>query len=225
MTSIDNEKGVIFDMDGVLIDSAAAHKQAWFELAEREGYPISDQIFTGIFGLQNPSILAILSGRQLPAAQIIEFSDWKEQRYRDIIAETVDLAPGGYRLLKQLKDAGFHLAIGSSAPKANIDLIINKLQLSKYFQAFVSSEDTTRGKPAPDTFLVAAVKLNLAPANCVVVEDAVHGVKAGKAAGMKVVALTTTTDRSNLHEADLIVNSLDDLKAEDFTRLLESPRL
>jgi beta-phosphoglucomutase len=222
MTSVDNCKGVIFDMDGVLVDSAPAHKQSWYELAARQGYPISDEIFYGLFGMQNQQILPILAGRALPAEQIDALADWKEQRYRDIIAESLELAAGGYRLLAQLKDNGFRLAIGSSAPRANLDLIVEKLGLAKFFDALVSSADAPRGKPAPDTFLAAAKKLRLEPSQCVVVEDAVHGIKAGKAAGMMVIALTTTADRKFLHEADLIVDGLKDLKPSDFTNLLDS---
>ncbi len=220
MKSIDNGKGVIFDLDGVLIDSGPAHKQSWFELAEKQGYPMSDEIFYNTFGMQNPQILAILAGRELPVEQIAELADWKEKRYREIIAETLELSPGGYELLNQLKEAGFRLAIGSSAPRENLDLVVDGLHLQHLFDALVCSADTTRGKPAPDTFLKAAQKLRLAPQQCVVVEDAVHGVKAGKAAGMAVIALTTTTDRVNLLEADIIVNSLSELKAVDFLRLL-----
>jgi beta-phosphoglucomutase len=221
MAAMNDGKGVIFDMDGVLVDSAPAHKQSWFELASRERFPISEEIFYGTFGMQNQQILPILAGHELPAEQIEALADWKEQRYRDIIAESLELAAGGYELLGQLKDNGFRLAIGSSAPKENLDLIVEKLGLAKYFDAYVSSVDAPRGKPAPDTFLAAAKKLRLEPRRCVVVEDAVHGIKAGKAAGMAVIALTTTAQRKFLGEADLIVDGLGNLTSADFIRLLE----
>jgi beta-phosphoglucomutase-like phosphatase (HAD superfamily) len=112
------------------------------------------------------------------------------------------------------------LAIGTSAPRANLDLVLERLRLRRYFNSCVTKEDVANGKPAPDTFLAAAQKLSLAPNRCVVVEDAVQGIEAGKAAGMPVIALTTTRDRAALSAADMIADSLGELKAEDFTKLL-----
>jgi HAD superfamily hydrolase (TIGR01509 family) len=220
MTIIDNCKGAIFDLDGVLIDSGPAHKQSWFELAHMQGYHITDEIFYSTFGMQNPAILTLLEGREPPAEKVAALAAWKEKRYRDIIADTLELAAGGYELLRKLRKDGFRLAIGSSAPKENLDLAVTKLGLEKYFDAFVCSADAPRSKPAPDTFLTAARKIGLAPKRCVVVEDSVAGISAGKAAGMKVIALTTTNSRDKLTQADVIVNNLSDLTTADFTKLL-----
>jgi beta-phosphoglucomutase len=212
--------GVIFDLDGVLADTGWAHRQAWYDLAEREDLDMSDEFFTSTFGMQNYQILPMLYGRALSHAQIERLSDWKEQRYRDLIAEKLVLPPGGERLLNELKQARFLLAIGSSAPRANLDMVLERLNVHGYFDACVTKEDVTNGKPAPDTFLMAAQKLELPPHRCVVVEDAVQGVEAGKAAGMPVIALTTTRDRAALAQADMIADGLGELKAEDFKKLL-----
>ena len=220
MTSVNGSKGVIFDLDGVLIDSGWAHKQAWFDLAEKEDLKMSDEFFYSTFGLQNAQIIPMLVGRDLPSDELEKLSEWKEQRYRDLISGTLALSPGAERLLIELKDNEFLLAIGSSAPKANLDLIFQSLKLNNYIDACITKEDVTKGKPAPDTFLKAAQKLSLAPRHCVVVEDAVPGIEAGKTAGMPVIALTTTRDRAYLLEADIIVNGLDELKAADFVGLL-----
>ena len=220
MTQVNGRMGVIFDLDGVLVDSGWAHRQAWCDLAEREGFRMSDEFFTNTFGMQNYQILPMLAGCDLSCEEIDRLADWKEQRYRGLIAEKLTLPPGGARLLDELKDAGFLLAIGSSAPRANLDLVLERLVLHRYFDACVTKEDVTNGKPAPDTFLAAAQKLSLAPRCCVVVEDAVQGVEAGKAAGMPVIALTTTRDRADLSRADMIAESLGELKAEDFRKLL-----
>lgn len=220
MTVFENGKGVIFDLDGVLIDSGWAHKQAWFDLAEKEGYEISDEFFFGTFGMQNAQIIPMLVGRDLPSEEMNRLSDWKEQRYRDLMSEKLELSPGAEELLRQLKDNGFLLAIGSSAPKENLELIFKCLGLDSYLDVCVTKEDVSRGKPAPDTFLKAAEKLSLQPQKCVVVEDAVQGVEAAKNAGMFVVALTTTRDRADLMQADMIVDRLDELKAGDFVGLL-----
>lgn len=217
---VNGPMGVIFDLDGVLVDTGWAHRQAWYDLAEREGFKMSDELFTGTFGMQNYQILPMLAGRELSSEEIDQLADWKEQRYRELMAEKLALPPGGARLLDELKDAGFLLAIGSSAPKANLDLVLERLRLHHYFDVYVTKEDVTNGKPAPDTFLTAAEKLALPPQRCVVVEDAVQGVEAAKAAGMPVIAMTTTRDRSALSRADMIADSLGELKAEDFKKLL-----
>jgi len=223
MNDVDGRMGVIFDLDGVLVDTGWAHRRAWYDLAEREDLDMSDEFFTSTFGMQNYQILPMLYGRDLSCEEIERLSDWKEQRYRDLIAEKLTLPPGGARLLDELKDAGFRLAIGSSAPRANLDLVLERLHLDHYFDACVTKEDVANGKPAPDTFLKAAQKLALPPHRCVVVEDAVQGVEAGKAAGMPVIALTTTRDRTALSRADMIVEGLGELKATDFARLLNCP--
>ncbi len=220
MTAVEDGKGVIFDLDGVLIDSGWAHKQAWFDLAEKEGYKMSDEFFSDTFGMQNVQIIPMLVGRDLPIEEIDRLSDWKEQRYRDLMSVKLELSPGAERLLRELKDNGFLLAIGSSAPKDNLELIFQCLRLDSYIDACVTKEDVIKGKPAPDTFLKAAQRLSLQPQNCIVVEDAVHGVEAAKTAGMFVIALTTTRDRADLLEADIIVNSLDELEAVNFVGLL-----
>ncbi len=223
MTSVDDGKGVIFDLDGVLIDSGWAHKRAWFDLAEKEGLHMSDEFFTGTFGMQNAQIIPRLVGRSLLSEELEELSEWKEQRYRDLISEKLVLSAGAERLLIELREKGFLLAIGSSTPKANLDLIFQRLKLDNYIDACVTKEDVTRGKPAPDTFLKAAQKLFLVPRHCLVVEDSIPGIEAGKAAGMPVIALTTTRDRADLKEADIIADGLDELRADVFVRLLTGP--
>lgn len=213
------DKGVIFDMDGVLVDSGWAHRQAWFDLAEAEGLEMSDEFFCKTFGMQNDTILPMLRpGISKP--EMDRLSDRKEQRYRELVHSRPKAADGVLALLSDLKADGFRLAIGSSAPRANLDVFWGPLGLADYFQATVTKEQVVEGKPSPETFLKAAGMLSLAPQRCVVVEDALHGVQAARAAGMPVVAVTTTRSRAELACADRVVDSLAELSAEDFARLL-----
>ncbi|MBP7050054.1 MAG: HAD family phosphatase [Phycisphaerae bacterium] len=212
--------GVIFDMDGVLVDTGWAHRQAWFDLGAEEGLAMSDEFFRNTFGMQNATILPMLRPG-ISKQEIERLSDWKERRYRQVVLERPCLAPGAETLLKDLKEHGFRLAIGSSAPPENLDVFWDGLALRNYFDARVTSEEVSEGKPSPQTFLRAAEKLGLTPACCAVIEDAVQGVQAGRAAGMTVVAVTTTRKRNDLAQADHIVDSLTELKAVDFLRLLE----
>jgi beta-phosphoglucomutase len=138
------------------------------------------------------------------------------------MCEHVELATGAGALLADLKRHGFRLAIGSSAPPENLDVFWGRLGLGEIFDARVTKEEVTESKPAPQTFLKAAEKLGLAPACCAVVEDAVQGVQAARAAGMPVVAVTTTRDRRDLARANRVVDSLAELKASDFLALLDS---
>jgi beta-phosphoglucomutase len=220
MTSSGGWLGVIFDLDGVLVDSGWAHRQAWYDLATREGLAMSDEFFSSTFGMQNDTIIPMLRpgiGRE----EMTSLADWKEQRYREIVRNRPDLATGVPALLDDLKVNRFRLAIGSSAPRENVDVFWEAGRLCNYIEACVTKEQVTEGKPSPETFLKAAGALALPPERCAVVEDAVHGVEAAKAAGMPVVAVTTTRTREQLALADRVVDGLAELSARDFRVLLD----
>ncbi len=219
MVSCDGKLGAIFDFDGVLVDSGWAHRQAWFDLAEKEGLEMSDEFFNATFGMQNDTILPMLKP-DISRPEMERLADWKEQRYRDLVQSRPELAQGVTALLGDLKANGFKVAIGSSAPRANIEVFWHSLELSQYIDACVTKEQVIEGKPAPETFLKAAQQLSLSPAHCVVVEDAVHGVEAGRAAGMSVIAVTTTRSRPELSMAQRVVDSLAELSADDFRTLI-----
>jgi beta-phosphoglucomutase len=221
MVSCDKQLGVIFDMDGVLVDTGWAHRRSWYDLAQKERLEMSDEFFRRTFGMQNDTILPMLRPG-ISREQMERLADWKEQRYRQIVQERVELAPGVADLLADLKQHGFRLAIGSSAPPENLDVFWERLGLADWFEARVTKEEIARSKPAPDTFLRAAQKIGLAPACCAVIEDAVPGVQAARAAGMPVIAVTTTRSCEDLAQADRIVNSLAELRASDFLALLPS---
>lgn len=215
------EFGVVFDMDGVLVDSGWAHRQAWYDLAEKEALEMSDEFFSRTFGMQNDTIIPMLRP-EIAGRELERLSDWKEQRYRHLVESRPQAAEGVLSLLQDLKAKGFKLAIGSSAPRANLDVFWIPLGLNHYFDVEVTKEQVREGKPAPETFLKAAAQLSLPPRRCAVVEDAVHGVQAGKAAGMPVVAVTTTRTREELSLADRVVDSLAELTAEDFLSVLSA---
>ncbi len=220
MVLSDMKRGVIFDLDGVLVDTGWAHRQSWYDLAEREDLPMSDEFFRHTFGMQNYSIIPLMRPG-IAADELERLSDWKEQRYRDILADRLELAEGAEALLSDLRSHGFRLAIGSSAPCENLDVFWGPLAMLRYFDARVTKEEVSEGKPSPQTFLRAAEKLDLPPERCVVVEDALPGIQAGVSAGMRVIAITTTRNREDLGQADHIVDSLTELKAEDFATLLD----
>jgi len=215
-------KGVIFDLDGVLIDTGQFHRQSWYDLAGEEDFEMSDELFYSTFGMQNYQIIPLLVRRDLTAEDIERMSEWKERRYRELISGKLTLQEGARGLIDELKSNGFLLAIGTSAPQANLAFMLEHTGVDDCFDAYVTGEEVSNSKPAPDTFLKAAEKLSLTPGRCLVVEDAVQGVQAGKKAGMKVVAVCTTRQREDLEDADLIVDSIGELKADDFLKLLNN---
>lgn len=217
-----NLKGVIFDLDGVLIDTGKFHKDAWHIMCDEEGLTFSNELFGRTFGMQNYQIIPMMTNCDLDDKEIARLSDRKELLFRQLISGKLKLLSGAEDLVIDLKSKGFRLSIGSSTPKRNMDFIAKNLSIFTHFDAIVTAEDVANGKPAPDTFLKAAEKLSLQPTCCVVVEDAVQGVQAGKSAGMAVVAVSTTRERTYLKQADIIVDSLEELGSEDFIELLNS---
>jgi len=213
--------GVIFDLDGVIVDTKEAHFSSFEKLGEEAGYTITHEQFKGLFGRRNADIFPVLFGHPLSGEELDRLSGRKEAIFREMVRGCVQPLPGVCALLPALKDAGFSLAIGSSTPRANIDLILNELGIMPYFSAIAAAEDVTRGKPDPQVFLCAAQRLGVPPAHCVVVEDAVAGVQAALNGGMKALAVTTNHSREDLHEATRVVDSLEEVAPQDFLAMLQ----
>ncbi|MBN1919297.1 MAG: HAD family phosphatase [Verrucomicrobia bacterium] len=200
--------GVIFDVDGVIVDSAPPHRESWRRLADEVHLPMSDEFFARIFGQTNKDILEALFGRALPDEEWRRLGDRKEAFYRDIIRHSVPAMPGAVGLIEALHADGARLAIGSSGPPENIELCLREMGILERFDAVVTGNDVTRGKPDPQVFLLAAERIGLSPERCVVVEDAVTGVEAAKRAGMRAVALTSSHPLKSFPHADLLVEGL-----------------
>ncbi|MGC8837964.1 MAG: HAD family hydrolase [Anaerolineae bacterium] len=210
---------VIWDMDGVLVDSGEAHYAAWARLFQEEGVPYTREQFLQSFGQRNDRILRTLLGPDLPEERLRELDARKEAYYRALIPSRVRLLPGAWELLCALREAGARQAVGSSGPRANVEATVDALGLSSFFGALVAAEDVREGKPSPEVFLVAAERLGVPPARCVVLEDAAVGVQAALAAGMHCVALTTTRPAHELAAAHRVVASLREVHAEDLRRM------
>lgn len=213
--------GVIFDLDGVIVDTKEAHFVSFVQLGTEAGYSISPEQFKHTFGRRNNDIFPILYGHALPPAEIERLSERKEAIFRDRVRGRVSALPGVNTLLPALQAAGFHLAIGTSTPRANVELILSELHFDRYFDAIVSAEEVTCGKPDPQVFLLAAARLQMPPAHCVVIEDAVAGVEAALAGGMKALAVTTNHSRDALSHATRVVDSLAEVAPEDFLAMLQ----
>lgn len=200
-------QAVIWDLDGVIIDSAQEHRQAWLRMAREEGFSMSDADFWATFGKRNDDIMNLLWGPLAPE-RIKMMADKKETYFREIVRKTARPLPGSIELMRGLHEAGYRQALATSTPPENIELIGEVLGLKRYLSKLVSGETVARGKPAPDIFLKAAQELDAAPAVCLIIEDAVAGVQAAHAAGMRCIAVAGNRDLPGLREAELMVRSL-----------------
>jgi len=215
----------IWDVDGTLVDTAELHFRAWVELAAAIGKPFTRADFAATFGRRNPEIIRALFDPAATDAAVAELGERKEDSYRAAARrEGVGLLPGVRQLLDGIKALGWPQAVGSSAPRANLELILAATGTLTYFDAIVSAEDTTRGKPDPQVFQVAAAKLGVPAGQCVVFEDAVAGVAAAKAAGMKCVAVRFVghhpADALRAAGADRVVECLTEITAADVRDLV-----
>ena len=211
--------GVIFDMDGVLIDSAAAHLQSWRRLADEIGRSITDEQFRASFGRQNFDIIPAFFGADLSRERVVELGERKEAVYRDIVRGRVPAMPGAAELVRACRDDGLRLAVGSSGHPLNIHLALEEMGILECFDVLISGADVARGKPDPQVFLLAADGLQLPAPDCVVIEDAPSGVAAARAASMYVVAVTSTHPPKAFPDADLVVATIGDLTPRRLRRL------
>lgn len=200
---------VLFDLDGVIVDSRAFHMQAWEQWAREHEIPHEPGYFHSVFGLRNDAII----GGLLPSISPEELRSLalhKEELFRAAARGNLQPLPGAIRLLHLLDDRQIPRAIVTSTPRANLDVVLESLMLEGRFGALVAEEDATKGKPDPEGFLVAAERLGVDPARCVVIEDAPAGLEAARAGGMRAIGVTTTHPRASLGAASIIVDSLAD---------------
>ena len=220
----DDQIAVLFDWDGVIIDSSRPHEESWERLAAEEKKPLPSDHFTVGFGQKNewiiPHLLRWTTADDL--AQVRRLSLRKEVLYREIIRERgLKALPGVHDFLKRLQAAGVPNCIGSSTHRENITTILGVLGLEGLFGGMVTSEDVSHGKPHPDVFLKAAAKTGVPPARCVVFEDALPGIAAGHAGGMKVVGVATTHPAEVLRgKVHRVVTRLDELTVANLRALV-----
>ena len=186
-------RAVIFDIDGTIVDNMHLHAEAFAMFAERHGLPpltIADR--ARLDGRRNSEIFPILFGRDVPRAEWLAYEEEKEGLYRELSRGRLLPLRGLAALIERLRASGIAMALATSAPEANVTHTLAELGLAEAFPVVVRGDQVPRGKPAPDVFIEAARRLGVAPADCLVFEDAPMGVAAAQAAGMAVVAVTTS---------------------------------
>jgi HAD superfamily hydrolase (TIGR01509 family) len=194
----------LFDMDGVIIDSNPFHKVSLRQFCQQHGYDLTDdQLREKIYGRTNKDWIPNVFGSISPAL-VAQYGEEKEALFREIYKDDIAPLNGLMEFLEKMDAAGIPRAIGTSAPRSNVDFTLEKTHTGKYFTTILDESFVNKGKPDPEIYLKAAAALNIDPKNCVVFEDSLAGVASGKAAGCKVVGITTTHTPEELFEADLI---------------------
>ena len=215
---------VLWDMDGVIADTACYHLSAWQKVFHKRGVNFTEDDFKHNFGQRNDTIIRNTVGKEVSQNEIDIIANEKEKYFRQRVRQNLKPLPGVIKLISSLRERGVKMALVSSAPMENIQLITKGLGIAECFQAIVYGKEVSEGKPSPQGFLLAAWKLGVNPENCIVIEDAIAGVTAAKRAGMRCIAITNTHPKTSLTEADLLIDTLETITVNDLEVLFNSQR-
>lgn len=219
------EGAVIWDLDGVLVDTAAYHFSSWRDTLSKRGVSFSQEEFRQTFGMRNAEIIKKIFGDSISSEDMQAIAVEKEMAFRSQITGGLKALPGVMKLLKELKDNNYKMALATSAPMENVKAILEALGISEYFDAIISDEDVKNGKPDPEVFIKAAVRMGVKVLNCLVFEDSIAGIQAAKGAGMNCIAVSITHPAEKLSQADLVVSSLEEVDTKRIQEILKSKPL
>ena len=207
-------------MDGVLVDNADAHIEAFMVFCKRYGVDMSLEKFRPMFGMTNDEIIPALLPPEVVAEKgIPALSAEKEAIYRELYARTIEPVAGLVGFIRDLKKHGMKLAVGSSGNTDNVNFVLEHLGIEDCFDAVANGDMITRGKPDPEVFLLAARLLGLPASECVVIEDSFAGIDAARAAGAAVIALATSNAMESLRDYDVAAYDFTTLSYDVLSRL------
>ncbi len=213
-------RAVLWDLDGTLADTEEYHWLAWQQVMSAEGLTITHEQFLETFGQRNHTVLTAWLGAETPLERIDALGDAKEAVFRETVrSRGLEALPGAVTWTARLRERGWRQAIATSAPLANAETMLDALGIAHCFDAVVSSEDVSAGKPDPEVFQKAAARVGVPPSRCIVVEDAPAGVEAARRAGMASIGVRPAGDPL---DATLFTRSLEALEPSAFERLLSS---
>jgi beta-phosphoglucomutase family hydrolase len=199
-------EAVIFDLDGTLIDNNSYHIEAWKVFYDKIGKPFSKEDYMqNINGRVNSDIFNYIFSTTLSPEMIEMYSNEKEAMYRELYKSHIKPVNGLIDFLEELEKEKIPKAIATSGLSPNINFMFEHVPIKKYYADVIDASKITKGKPHPEIFLKAADAVHANPKNCIAFEDSVAGIRSAKAAGMKVIALTTTHTSEDVKEADLII--------------------
>jgi beta-phosphoglucomutase family hydrolase len=202
---IDSCLALIFDMDGVVIHSNPAHREVWAAYNRRHGLATTDAMLQRMYGKRNDEIVRDFFGEGLSSEEVARRGADKERLYRETIAGRVDrmLVPGLKAFLREHQ--GAKMAVATNAVPENVALVLDQSGIRPYFQVVLDGHQVRKAKPDPEIYRLAAQRLGVAEANCIVFEDSKSGVQAASQAGMRIVGILTTED--NLSPVNICVNN------------------
>lgn len=218
-------KAVIFDMDGTLIESTNADFLAWQKVFSDYNRILTFKDYTPMLGKRSFAVVKELLEIKDEKEQLNALSN-KSKYFRQVIDEQgLETVPYAVEFLNQIKDLGIPLALATSSRREKTKMVLEKVRLLSYFDAILTAEDVTNGKPFPDVFLKAASALKVPVENCIVFEDAVSGIKAAKSASMKCVAISSNHDSHLLYEADIVIETFKNLSFFELCNKLQKVRV
>jgi len=192
-------EGILFDMDGVVVDNLPYHVDAWLLFCEKKGIPLTRETFyKELNGMNSKDTFEWFFKRQMTREEVHPLEEEKELIYREFYAPFRKPLEGLVKFLKEIRSSGIKVALATSAGQGNIDFTIDGIGLRDQFDVIVGGAEVTKGKPDPEIYLLAAQKLGVNPANCWVIEDSLQGIKSGQSAGCKVVGITTSHTKEEL---------------------------
>jgi|SRR5690242_1176466 beta-phosphoglucomutase family hydrolase len=199
-------QAVIFDLDGTLLDNNSYHLKSWLQYLKNIGRSISEKEYNAnVNGRTNSDVIRYIYGKDVTDEEILKYTLEKEALYSELYKPFIKPIPGLINFLEVLQEKNIPMAIATSGIQPNIDFMFEEVPIRQFFKEIVNSSHITKGKPDPEIYLKVASLLNVPPKNCLVFEDAVVGIKAAKAAGMKVIAVSTTQTKEELSIADMII--------------------
>lgn len=217
-STISKLKAVIWDMDGVIVDSGPVHFASWHDTLRQYDLNVTTAQLRRMFGMTSPEVVRLLFGPQVDEAFVNDLCEEKERQFRESIRHSASYLPGAEYWLRTFQQLSIRQALASSGSQENVDAVLDALNARGFLDVVVSGKNLP-SKPDPAVFLLAAHKLNIPKENCLVIEDAIAGVAGAKNAGMKCLAVATTNQPSELKGADVILETLETLNIDTLARL------
>jgi beta-phosphoglucomutase family hydrolase len=216
------KRALIFDMDGTIIDNMGVHIQTWLEMLSSINIHINaEEFLRRANGRTNDEIMRMLIDPNMTDDRVQALADRKEAHYRELYRSQLKAVAGFHELIRQARARGIKLAVATSAPRENVDFVLDGLAIRSDFDVVVDAEGIEKGKPDPEIFLTTAQRLGVSPENCVVFEDSYAGLEAARRAGMTVIALATTHEAkafAGLDYLDRIVWDFSEISTEELAR-------
>lgn len=213
-----NDFGVIFDMDGVLVNSNPAHKEVIKQFCKKYQKEVTENFLRErVYGRTNKEWIPEVFG-DISEEYSEKLAYEKEKMFRDMFDPNKYVIPGLIEFLGKLRQSGIKCVLATSAPKENADFILSELGIENYFIAVLDSSDVNKGKPEPEVYLKAANKAGYPPEKCIIFEDSLAGVEAGLRAGAVVIGVTSTHDAEELKNCAIIIDSFSEISVDDLKK-------